>query len=395
MNKSYSSTIFACFLGYIVLAIVVNFAPLLFLIFQNSYNVSISQISFLISVNFMIQLAIDFAAAFFIDKLGYRAGAILANAFSAAGLLLLIVLPELFAAPFLGLMIAVCFYAVGGGFLEVLISPIVESCPSDKKEQTMSLLHSFYCWGCVGIISLSTLFLSLFGKDSWKLLCIIWAVLPIIDLVLFIKVPLKPLLPEGEISLGIRKLLKNKVFWLFALIILCSGASEHSIGQWASTFAEMNLGIPKALGDLFGPAIFALAMGVVRLLYFKLGQGAMLEKLLVLSGCLCVVSYLIMVFSPFKALSLLGMALCGLSVSLMWPGTLSLASSTIKNGGNAMFALLALFGDLGGSCGPAVVGLVSGHFSDELRIGILAALLFPLTLCVALLLKQSFTKKQK
>jgi len=389
MKPSYKMTLNVSFVGYIVQAIVNTFVPLLFVTFNESYGIAFSKITLLISLNFFLQLCIDLASAFFIDKIGYRASVTIAHTFAATGLISLTILPSALPDPFVGLLISVVLYAVGGGLLEVVISPIVEACPNDHKDRTMSLLHSFYCWGSVAVVMISTLYFSLFGTENWKYLTLIWAIVPIVNGILFTRVPLCSLSQDGEKPQPISKLLKEKTFWIFAIVILCGGAAESAIVQWSSTFAEAGLGVPKAIGDLAGPALFSLAMGIVRLIYGVFGSGKKLESLILLSGLLCTVSYLIMALIPSPICAFIGMALCGASVGIMWPGTYSAASASIKANGNAMFSLLALAGDIGCTSGPAVVGYVSGLFDGNLSTGILAATIFPIILTAALLIKRT------
>lgn len=389
MTFQYKHTIYACFTGYIVQAIVNNFAPLLFITFQNQYDIPLSQITILITFNFILQLVIDFLSAFFIDKIGYRTSAVLAHIFAAAGLILLPILPEFFSNPFIGLLIAVMIYAIGGGLLEVLISPIVEACPSENKEKTMSLLHSFYCWGSVGVVLLSTLFFSLFGTQNWKIISVLWALIPIGNALLFSKVPIASLIEEGENGLSLTELFKTKIFWLFMLLIICSGACEQAVSQWASTFAERGLGVSKSIGDLAGPALFSILMGSSRLIYGKFGEKIDLNKMMIGSGCLCMLSYLIIALSSSPVLGFVGVAICGFSVGIMWPGTFSKASATIRNGGTAMFAILALGGDLGCSGGPTFVGMIASAFGDDLKKGILTAVVFPVLLVGTLIIMKS------
>ena len=387
MKPNYKATLNASFTGYIVQAIVNNFVPLLFVTFNTAYNIPYTKITFLITFNFLLQLGIDLASAFLLDKIGYRISAVLAHIFAAAGLISLTVLPELLSDPFTGITISVILYAIGGGLLEVVVSPIVESCPNDRKDRTMSILHSFYCWGSVGVVALSTLYFTLFGTENWKYLAVFWAAIPAVNAVVFTKVPLANLSDEENDPIPLRGLLKNKTFWLFAVVILCAGASEASVAQWSSAFAETGLGVSKAVGDLAGPALFAVAMGVVRTVYGKHGKGHSLEKLMLISSLLCIASYLVMALIPHPSVALAGMTLCGASVGILWPGTYSSAASSVKGGGNAMFALLALAGDIGCTAGPTLVGQVSGLFGDNLKAGILAAMIFPVILAAAMLLR--------
>lgn len=386
MDNKYQKTIYACFLGYIVQAIVNNFVPLLFLTFESTYNIPLSKITLLITFNFGIQLLVDLLSAGFVDKIGYRVCAVAAHIFSALGLLGLSILPEILPDAYIGLLISVTIYALGGGLLEVLVSPIVESCPSKNKEKTMSLLHSFYCWGHVGVVLFSTLFFRIFGIDNWKILTCIWIIIPLANAFLFSRVPLAPLVKDGETGASMPTLFKNRIFWLLMLMMLCAGASEQAVSQWASTFAERGLGVGKTIGDLAGPMTFAILMGSARAFYGKFGDRINLDKFMIGSGVLCIASYLCISLSPSPFLSLLGCGICGLSVGIMWPGSFSKASAAIRNGGTAMFALLALAGDLGCSGGPSLVGYISSIASDNLKKGILAAIIFPFLLIVGILL---------
>ncbi len=382
MKLTYKHTVYACFTGYIVQAIINNFAPLLFLTFQTSYNIPLAKITLLITLNFSVQLITDLLSPLFIDKIGYRVSVVLAHIFSALGLVLLPVLPSFFSDPSTGLFIAVIVYAVGGGLLEVLISPIVEASPTDNKEKAMSLLHSFYCWGHVGVVLISTLFFVLFGTVNWMYLSLFWALVPIANTFFFLKVPVNHLIADGERGLTLNELFKTKAFWLLIVLMVCAGASEQGVSQWASVFAERGLGVSKTAGDLAGPTLFALMMGLSRLYYGKYGEKIHLARFMKLSIVLCIASYLLISFSPFPVLGFIGCALCGLSVGILWPGTFSTASKLIKNGGTSMFAFLALAGDLGCGGGPTLVGLVSSAAGGNLNTGILAGLAFPVLLLI-------------
>ena len=341
MQQKYQKTIYACFVGYIVQAIVNNFVPLLFLTFEKSYHIPLSQITMLITINFGIQLLVDLLSAGFVDRIGYRVSVVLAHVFAAVGLVGLVLLPEIMPNAFAGLLIAVFIYALGGGLIEVLISPIVESCPTDNKEKAMSLLHSFYCWGHVGVVLLSTVFFGIFGIANWKILACIWALIPVINAFVFAKAPIAPLIEEGESGMTMLDLCKSKVFWVMMLMMLCAEASEQAVSQWASTFAEKGLGVTKTIGDLAGPMTFAILMGSSRAFYGKFGHKIDLDRFMLGSSVLCIFSYLLIAASPIPFLSLVGCGICGLSVGIMWPGTFSKASVALKNGGTAMFALLA------------------------------------------------------
>lgn len=383
---NYKQTITACFIAYIVQAIVNNFAPLLFLTFQSTYDIPLSKITMLITFNFGLQLIVDLVSVTFVDRIGYRASMILAHILAMVGLASLAFLPELLPDPFVGILISVTVYAIGGGLLEVLVSPVVEACPSDNKEAAMSMLHSFYCWGHVGVVLISTIFFAVFGIHNWKILAVIWALVPLCNSLVFTKVPIAPLIEEGEKGLTIKDLAKQKIFWVFMLMMLCAGASEQAVSQWASTFAEKGLGVSKTVGDLAGPMSFAVLMGTSRAFYGKWGDKLDLDRFMIGSSILCMISYLCISLVPGSVFGLVGCAVCGLSVGIMWPGTFSKASKAMKNGGTAMFALMALAGDLGCSGGPTVVGLVSSAFGDDLKKGILAAICFPLLLLVGIVL---------
>ena len=382
--KQWRHTQYASYLGYITQAIVNNLAPLLFLIFQEVYRIPLEQITLLVTVNFCVQLSVDMLSTRFVDKIGYRPCIVAAHFFAAAGLAGLGVFPRLLPDPFVGLLGAVFLYAIGGGLIEVLVSPIVEACPTENKASVMSLLHSFYCWGSVGVILLSTLFLGAFGKSAWTVLALLWALLPLFNAFWFWRVPIARLTEEGE-ALPLGKLFSQKLFWIFAALMVAAGACELSMSQWASAFAESGLGVSKTVGDLAGPCFFAVLMGCARVVYAKVGHKLNLLNAQWMCGLLCVAAYLLAALSPVPVLALLGCGLCGFSVGILWPGTFSVAARYLPKGGTAMFALLALFGDLGCTGGPTLVGFVSGAFGGELKMGLLAAVVFPVFLILAVL----------
>ncbi|MBR2765985.1 MAG: MFS transporter [Blautia sp.] len=392
MDNRYKKTIYACFIGYIVQAIVNNFVPLLFLTFNRTYGIPLSRITMLVTFNFGLQLLVDLISVTFVDRIGYRVSMILAHILAATGLILLTILPDVTPDPFIGLLIAIMVYAVGGGLLEVLVSPVVEACPTDNKETAMSLLHSFYCWGHVGVVLLSTLFFHFAGIGNWKIMALLWALVPLFNTFLFTRVPIASLVAEGEQGMTIRELFGEKVFWVLMVMMICSGASEQAVSQWASALAEKGLGISKTLGDLLGPMTFAILMGSARAFYGKFGDRIDLEKFMAGSAILCCASYLMIALIPAPMVALLGCAICGLSVGIMWPGSFSIASASMRRGGTALFALLALGGDLGCSSGPTLVGTVSGLFNDNLRIGILIALVFPAGLLLAIRLRRKLSR---
>ncbi len=385
MKNQYNKTITACFVGYIVQAIINNFVPLLFLTFQRTYDIPLSQITLLVTFNFGVQLLVDLLAIGFVDRIGYRISMVMAHVLSAAGLILLTILPEVFSSPFVGILISVMVYAVGGGLLEVLVSPVVEACPSDNKEKAMSMLHSFYCWGHVGVVLLSTIFFRAAGIENWKIMAVVWAVIPICNAFAFTRVPMASLIEDGESGLSLKELFASKIFWVLLIMMVCAGASEQAVSQWASTFAEKGLEISKTAGDLAGPMAFAILMGASRAFYGKYGDRIHLDYFMIWSSGLCILAYLGISLFPSPLLSLAACAVCGLSVGIMWPGTFSKASAAIPKGGTAMFALLALGGDLGCSGGPTVVGAVSSAMGENLKMGILAAVVFPVLLLTGIL----------
>lgn len=385
MRKNYTYTIYACYIGYIVQAIINNLAPLLFLTFERNFQVSMEHIGLLITMNFGVQILVDFVAAKYVDKIGYRAAMILAHICSTLGLIGLGTLPFIMKNPYYGLVTAMVMNAIGGGLLEVLVSPIVEAAPtSHAKEAAMSLLHSFYCWGHVAVVVLSTVGFKVFGMDRWYILPILWSVIPFLNMFFFTVVPIRTLVSEEE-KLPAKKLLSQGTFWAFFALMVCAGASEQAMSQWASVFAEEGLGLSKMVGDLLGPCLFAIAMGCSRMFYGKYGEKIDLIKFMAGSAVLCVLSYLLAVFAGNPLLALMGCGLCGLSVGIMWPGTFSLSAKQCSQGGTLMFALLALAGDLGCSAGPGVVSIVSGVFPEHgIKAGLLAAILFPCLLLILL-----------
>lgn len=392
IKENYNITIIACYIGFITQAIVNNFVPLLFVTFQRQYGISLDRIALLISVNFGVQLLTDACAAGIIAKIGERKAIMTAHICSGTGLLLLAFLPKVFPNPYFGLLAGVICYAVGGGLIEVMVSPIVEACPTEKKEAAMSLLHSFYCWGHVAVILISTLFFAVFGTESWWILACIWAVVPFANTWLFAKVPIRSLVEDGE-SMSLPELFRQKMFWILFVVMVCAGAAEQGMSQWASAFAEMGLGVTKTLGDLAGPCMFALCMGAARAWYGKYSEKIVLHSFMMLSGGLCVAAYLLAGLSQNPVIGLLGCALCGLSVGIMWPGSFSTGAKVLRRGGTAMFALLALAGDLGCSAGPGLVGMVSELAGGSLKAGLISAVVFPILLIVGILMIKQETRR--
>lgn len=383
IRKSYEHTIYASYIGYITQAIVNNFVPLLFLTFATDYQLSLDRITLLTTANFLVQLAVDLLSAKVIDHIGYRVSIIFAHFCAGAGLVGLAVFPALFGNAYAGIMAAVVLYAIGGGVIEVLISPIVEACPTRKKEAAMSLLHSFYCWGHLAVVLLSTLFFHVCGIENWRVLACIWAIVPFLNILYFALVPIYPIVSEHE-KLPFGTLLRQKAFWLIVVLMICAGASEQAMSQWASAFAESALSVSKTVGDLAGPCAFALCMGTARALYGKYSDYIPLKKMMMGSAVLCIACYLIAVFAKNPVFGLIGCALCGFSVGIFWPGTFSIAASAIPGGGTAMYALMALAGDFGCSSGPTVVGMVANASGDNLKSGLLIAMVFPVVMLLGI-----------
>lgn len=383
---NYKKTLLACYLGGVTQAISANFIPLLFITFKNDYDVSFKEIAFIPIVFFFSQLIVDLIASKYADKIGYRICVVVSQILSALGLILMTILPDLFISHhFTGILISVVFYAIGSGIIEVLTSPIVEARPFENKEGAMSLLHSFYCWGTVAVILLSTLFFSIFGLDNWKILIIIWSIVPIYNTFNFLQCPIVQLKTDKENNNSVT-LIKTPVFWIFIVLMICAGSSEVTMAQWSSAFIESALGIPKVVGDLAGPCLFACFMGITRTLYGKFSQKLELTKIMLLSGILCVFCYLVASLSTLPIFGLVGCAICGFAVGIMWPGSISISSQKCPTGGTALFALLALAGDLGSMIGPAIVGNISKIAGENLKIGLLVATVFPIILLFVILL---------
>lgn len=392
--KKYRKTLIACYLGFVTQAICANFVPLLFITFHRSYGISFSSLALISTVFFFTQLIVDLLCAKIVDYIGYRTCVVAAEVTSGLGLAGLAFLPEITGTPFVGIIISVVIYAIGSGLTEVLVSPIVEACPFENKEGTMSLLHSFYCWGSVGVILGSTLFFAVFGIENWKILALIWSVIPLYNIYNFATCPIEKLVEDGN-GMTMGKLFKTRLFWVFIVLMVCAGASEISMAQWASAFAESALHVSKTVGDLAGPCGFAICMGISRVLYGKYGEKVDLTIFMVFSGIMCLICYLIAGLSPFPVLGLVGCALCGFTVGIMWPGSISISSRVLPKGGTAMFAFLALAGDLGGATGPAIVGNISQKFGEDLKVGVLAGIGFPIVLVICVLIVRKRYKAQK
>ena len=381
-------------MGFITQAIAANFAPLLFLKFHSDYHISLGNIALISTFFFFTQLLVDLFCAKFVDHIGYRVCIVTSEIFSALGLLGLAFLPDFLPDPFIGIICSVIVYAIGSGLIEVLCSPIIEACPFENKEATMSLLHSFYCWGTAATILISSLFFFLFGMNSWKWLAVMWALIPAINIYNFATCPIEHLVNDGN-GMGVRQLFRTPVVWLAICLMICSGASELAMAQWASAYAEAALGLSKTFGDLIGPCMFAITMGISRLIFGKYGEKMDLMKFMTGSGILCVICYLLTTLSSNPVIGLAGCIVCGFSVGIMWPGTISITSKRVPAGGTAMFALLAMAGDLGGSIGPGIVGYVTQNSDNNIRVGMGIGLIFPLVLLIMLFILCKGKKTQE
>ena len=394
-QKNYRLTLIACYLGFVTQAISANFVPLLFLTFKGTYGITLDKIAMIPMVFYLTQLLVDLAATKYADKIGYRNCVVASQVLSSVGLILMAVLPEMLSIPFIGIIISVILYAIGSGLIEVLVSPIVEACPFENKNGMMSLLHSFYCWGAMGVILGSTLFFAVFGIDNWKILAFIWALVPLYNTFNFIKCPIERLIEDGK-SMGIKKLLKTPIFWLMIILMVCAGASEATMSQWASAFTEAAIGVSKTVGDLVGPCLFAMFMGITRMIYGKFSEKLDLTKVMLVCGVMCAGCYLLASLCAMPIFGLAGCSICGLAVGIMWPGTISISSQKCPRGGTAMFAFLALAGDLGATVSPTMVGSISEMAGGDLKIGLLAATVFPIMLVIGLIvLKCTKTQQAK
>ncbi len=393
-TKNYRKTLIACYLGFITQSISANFAPLLFLTFKDTYGISLEMIALIPMVFYLTQLLVDLVATKFADVIGYRTCVVASQVVSAVGLILMALLPDILPNSFAGIIISVVLYAIGSGLIEVLLSPIVEACPFENKAGVMSLLHSFYCWGAVGVILGSTIFFAIFGSSCWKILTLIWAMVPLLNTFNFLFCPIERLVDDGE-GMRIGQLLRLPLFWLMIILMICAGASEATMTQWASAFTESALGVSKIIGDLAGPCLFAVFMGLARVFYGKKSEKLDLIKVMLGCGALCVVCYLLASLSPIPIIGLVGCALCGLAVGIMWPGTISIASQNCSKGGTALFAFLALAGDLGATVSPAMVGGIAGALGGNLKTGLLFATLFPIVMILGLILLVNKHRKSK
>lgn len=388
---TYKHTVAASFVGYLVLSIACVFVPLLFVTFRNEYGISLEKTTLLVTINFTTQVVFDLIAPKLISAFGLRRCCIASHILTAAGIALLAVLPEVMSDKFIGIALCVFLYAAGVGVAEIIVNIIVESCPSDSTAGALSFLHSGYCWGSVLVVLASTLFFRLFGTESWRILAVIWSVVPILNAVFFTKVPIAELDRE---EIPVKKMLTMKTFWVMLVLVVLAGASEQAVEQWVSTFAEASLNVSKSVGDLAGILMFSVMMGVARLVFARFSVKLDLKVTMAASLALCVVSYLVITLSPSAVLSLIGCAVCGLSVGILMPGSFALSVGSIKGGG-VLFAFMALSGDIGCSLGPSAVGAASGIFGGDLKKGILCAVVFPIIMLTILIVMKLGDKKTK
>lgn len=391
---NYGKTKLACYMGMITQAITSNFAPLMFLKFHNDYSIPLGSIALISVIFFVVQMLIDFFCARFVDRIGYRKTIVASQFFAGFGLVCLAFLPDLLPDPFIGILVSVVIYGLGSGLAEVLCSPIIEACPFKHKEAAMSLLHSFFCWGQLLTVIVSTLFFYFFGIESWKWMACIWALVPFVNMYNYATCPINLLVENGK-QMGTKKLFKTPMFWVFGLLILCAGSSEVAMSQWASAFAESALGLTKTMGDLLGPGLFAVTMAVSRVFYGKLGHKINLYRFMLGSGILCLVCYVMASLFDSSIVGLIGCIACGFTVGIMWPGTLSISSKAFPAGGTALFAMLALFGDFGCAAGPGIVGKVAEISGDNIRTGLAVGSIFPLTLIVIVVILMIKNKRNK
>lgn len=395
MKLTANHTVAACFTGLTVQSIVINLPPLLFLTFENEFKISLSKISLLIAISFITQLLMDFTASKMPILFSKRSTMVIGQVFCVCGLCGMALLPSVMP-PYVALIISTAVASFGSGIIEVMGNPIIEATPVKNKNRILSLMHSFYCWGLVLTVLLSTLFFKLVGIEHWRILFCLWAIIPAINTVAFIFVPFPSMESAPIVTSKKESVFRTLTFWVFFLLMLCAGAAEMTMAQWASSFAEMGLKVSKSTGDLLGPCAFAVLMGIARVIYAKFSARVNLSKLMIASSALCVISYLVTAFSPLPILSLIGCAVCGFSVGIMWPGTLCMATEKIPNGGVKMFALLALAGDAGCTVGPTAAGWIAETFGNNLKISFVFSTVFPaimIALIAALIINQRKNEK--
>lgn len=394
LERKYIPTKLAGYVGFVVQAIVNNFLPILFIVFQDIYGLGYEKLGRLIVFNFAVQMFIDFITPKIIHKIGYRRAAFLCQFTACLGLCLMSLLPRIMPSPYTAMFIAIAVYATGSGLMEVILSPMIEMLPTGNKSGNMAVLHSFYCWGQTVVVPLTTLMVFAFGYENWSYIPLVWAIVPFINMLAFLRVPIVE--PGREVKQStLIELLKTPSFIIYMLMMFCGGASEIAMSQWASLFVEQALGVSKAIGDIVGPCLFALFMALGRVIYAKFSKKVSFTRLLIWLNILCFVCYVMVGISKIAALSLVFCALCGFSVSISWPGIYSAGARTFKTGGAVMFSAFAMCGDTGCALGPGLVGLVAEY--TNLNMGFIAAAVFPfiMVICSIIILKNRVAKKQQ
>ncbi|MCQ2477954.1 MAG: MFS transporter [Clostridia bacterium] len=372
----------ACYIGYIVQAIINNFLPILFIVFQTNLDLTYEQLGRIVFINFFTQLLSDAVTPSVVKRIGYKGCAVLCHIFVTTGLIMLTVLTGIMSNTYLALIISVVVYAFGSGMIEVVISPIMELLPTENKAKNMAFLHSFYCWGQTFTVAVTTFMVLLLGYGNWRFIPLVWAIVPLFNTVLFLKVTvIEPNEVKGSFS---NRNFLSKEFICFIIFMICAGASEISMASFASVFAQNALGVSKLTGDLLGPCSFAVCMGIGRVLYGAFSDKISIKKALILNNILCVICYLTVAFTNINFLSLVFCALCGFSVSLLWPGTYSLAAKRFGGGNTVMFSIFALCGDIGCSAGPWLLGYIA-DVSGSLKKGFAVCTVFPLVMILAAL----------
>ncbi len=394
VTKKYFPTKLAGYVGFVVQAIVNNFLPILFIVFQNVYNLSYEKLGRLILFNFATQMFIDLITPKIIAKIGYRKAASLSQGAAAAGLILLGTLPSLMNNTYLAIIISIIIYATGSGLMEVILSPMIEMLPTGNKSGNMAVLHSFYCWGQAFTVLVTTGLVFLFGFKQWYFIPAIWAIIPFLNMFSFLRVPIVQPSPDEKMS-TFSELVKKPLFLVYMVMMFCAGASEIAMAEWASIFAQNALGVSKAIGDITGPCAFALFMGTGRVVYAKLSKKVSFTKMLVILNIFCFVCYMVVAVCKIPIIALIFCAVCGFTVSISWPGIYSAGARTFTTGGAVMFSVFAMCGDTGCALGPWLIGVLADKFS--LNVGFAAASVFPLVMviCALYILKLRSCKSGK
>ena len=410
MQTNYKRVKYACYTTNVSMSVVANLSPILFLTFHNLYGISYSLLGSLVLINFIAQLLIDLIFSFFSHKFNIPLAVKITPLLTLVGLFLYAVCPLAFPQyAYAGLVVGTLVFSVSGGLAEVLISPVIAAIPSDDPDREMSKLHSVYAWGVVPVILISTLFLYVFGSQSWHWLALLYMLVPLVAFLLFTKAQIPQMETPEKVS-GALSFLKNKGLWLCVGAIFLGGASECIMAQWSSGYIEQALGIPKVWGDIFGVAVFSVMLGMGRTLYAK--KGKKIENVLFLGSIGATICYLLAAICNMPLIGLVACAFTGLCVSMLWPGSLIVASDRFPQGGVFIFAMMAAGGDLGASVGPQLIGVITDFaianptivsFAEGMnlapeqmgmKLGMLVGMLFPLTaIAVYFVIKKSRNEK--